>query len=67
MVMHGGVHPREVLAPHGMGPGRLAWNRVRKQQLLDHDIIWLPGCMPPPPDTTRLERSGMLVWPVVAR
>ena len=36
--MHGGVHPREVGAPHGP---RLARDGVRKKQLLDHDIIIL--------------------------
>ena len=34
--MHGGVHPREVGAPHGP---RVARGGVRKKQLLDHDII----------------------------
>ena len=38
--MHGGVHPREVGAPHGP---RVARDGVRKKQLLDHDII---GCLP---------------------
>ena len=42
--MHGGVHPREVGAPHGP---RVARDGVRKKQLLDHDIIRLPQ----PPDS----------------
>ena len=33
--MHGGVHPREVGAPHGPTVAR---DGVRKKQLLDHDI-----------------------------
>ena len=43
--MHGGVHPREVGAPHGP---REARDGVRKKQLLDHDIIRLAGCVPMP-------------------
>ena len=46
--MHGGVHPREVWAPHGP---RVARDGVRKKQLLDHDIIRLVGCVPQPPDS----------------
>ena len=45
--MHGGVHPREVGAPHGP---RVARYGVRKKQLLDHDSIRLAGCVPQPPD-----------------
>ena len=46
--MHGGVHPREVRAPYWP---RVAWDGVRKRQLLDHDIIRLAGCVPQPPDS----------------
>ena len=46
--MHGGVHPREVGAPHGP---RVARDGVRKKQLLDHDLIRLTGCVPQPPDS----------------
>ena len=38
--MHGGVHPREVGAPH---VPRVTQDGVRKKQLLDHDIIRLAG------------------------
>ena len=47
-VMHGSVHPCEVGAP--CGP-RVARDGVREQQLLDHDIIRLAGCVPQPPDS----------------
>ena len=40
--MHGGVHPREVGAPHWP---RVARDGVRKKQLLEHDIIRLAGCV----------------------
>ena len=46
--MHGGVHPREVGAPH---EPRVARNGVRKKQLLDDNIIRLAGCVPQPPDS----------------
>ena len=46
--MHGGVHPREVRVP--CGP-MAVWDDVCKQQLLDHDIIGLTGCVPQPPDS----------------
>ena len=46
--MQGGVHPREVGAPYWP---RVAWDGVRKKQLLDHDIIRLAGCVPQPPDS----------------
>ena len=36
--MHGGVYPREVGAPYWP---RVARDGVRKNQLLDHDIIRL--------------------------
>ena len=45
--MHGGVHLREVGAPHGP---RVARDGVRKKQLLDHDIMRLAGCVLQPPD-----------------
>ena len=33
---------------------RVAWDGVRKKQLLDHDIIRLAGCVPQPPDSVPL-------------
>ena len=53
--MHGGIHPRELGAPHGP---RVARHGVRKKQLLDHDIIRLADCVPQPPDSfaTRIPR-----------
>ena len=46
--MHGGVRPREVGAPHGP---RVARDGMRKNKLLDHDIIRLVDCVPQPPDS----------------
>ena len=50
--MYGGVHPREVGAPHGprIVARDIPRDGVRKKQLLDHDhdIIRLTGCVSQP-------------------